>query len=48
MIKKRFICKKCNHVFEVDLYEEGEAEEKNEPTSPVRCPRCRGPVERAK
>lgn len=46
MIKKRFVCKKCNNVFEVEVYEEGEAKEKNEPTSPVKCRKCGGQVER--
>lgn len=46
MIKRRFICKGCGHKFEIDVFEEGEAEEKRLATRPIRCPRCGGAVER--
>jgi DNA-directed RNA polymerase subunit RPC12/RpoP len=46
MIKRKFVCKKCRREFVIEVYEEGEAEEKNVPTSPVRCPYCGGSVER--
>jgi DNA-directed RNA polymerase subunit RPC12/RpoP len=46
MVKRKFVCKKCHREFVVEVYEEGEAEEKRLPSSPVRCPNCGGPVER--
>ena len=46
MIKTKFICKDCGHKFELEVFEEGEAEEKRIPTRSVRCPRCGGSVER--
>jgi DNA-directed RNA polymerase subunit RPC12/RpoP len=46
MRKIRFICRKCGHKFEADVFEEGEAAEKKRPTAPIRCPKCRGPVEK--
>lgn len=42
----KFICKICGHVFVIPVLEPGEAEEKRIPASPVRCPKCAGPVER--
>jgi DNA-directed RNA polymerase subunit RPC12/RpoP len=47
MVRKKFICKKCGYKFEVDVFEEGEAEEKGRPTRPVRCPKCDGSVEKS-
>jgi DNA-directed RNA polymerase subunit RPC12/RpoP len=47
MKKRKFVCKKCRREFVVEVYEEGEAEEKRIHGSPVRCPYCGGPVERA-
>jgi DNA-directed RNA polymerase subunit RPC12/RpoP len=47
MIKRKFVCKKCRREFILEVCEEGEAEEKKVPTSPVRCPHCGGPVVRA-
>ncbi len=46
MKKGRFICKKCGNKFQMEVFEPGEAEEKQRPTQPVRCPECGGPVER--
>jgi len=46
MVKARFICKNCGYKFEVEIFEEGKAEEKRLPSSPVRCKKCGGPVER--
>jgi len=46
MVKIRFICRKCGFKFEVDVFEEGEAEEKKRSSRPVRCLKCGGPVER--
>ena len=47
MKKAKFKCKRCGNVFVVEIFEPGEAEEKRRSTSPVYCPECRGPVERA-
>ena len=46
MKKVKFICRKCGNKFVIDVFEPGEAEERRKPSSPVRCPECRGPVER--
>jgi DNA-directed RNA polymerase subunit RPC12/RpoP len=46
MVKRKFICKNCGYKFEIEVFEEGEAEEKRVSTQPVRCPRCGGKVER--
>lgn len=46
MIRRKCICKKCGHKFEIDVFEPGEAEEKRMPSGPVRCPKCGGPVEK--
>jgi len=46
MVKRKFICRKCGYKFEVDIFEEGEAEDKRRPSYPVRCLKCGGPVER--
>jgi transposase-like protein len=47
MTKRKFVCKKCRSEFVIEVYEEGEAEEKRVPTYPVRCPRCgSGSIER--
>jgi len=46
MIKRRFACTQCRREFIVEVFEEGEAQEKRIPTFPVRCPYCGGPVER--
>jgi len=46
MVRRKFICKKCRYKFEVDVFEEGEAEEKRKPWRSVKCPKCGGPVER--
>jgi len=44
MRKVRFICKACGYKFEAEVFESGEAMEKQLPSSPIRCPKCRGPV----
>lgn len=46
MIRVRFICKRCGHKFETDVFEPGEAKEKRLPSSPIRCPKCRGEVDK--
>jgi DNA-directed RNA polymerase subunit RPC12/RpoP len=47
MIRVRLICRRCGERFEKDVHEPGEAEQKKQPSYPVRCPKCGGPVERA-
>ena len=42
----RFICTKCGHKFAVEVFEEGEAEDKGMRGSPVSCPKCGGQAER--
>ena len=44
MKKKRFMCKKCGKKFEIKVFEEGEAEDKNLRAYPIKCPQCGGPV----
>ena len=41
MRERKFRCKNCGKIFIVQVFEEGEAEEKGLPSSPVRCPRCK-------
>ena len=40
MVVKRYQCLNCGHRFESEVFEKGEAEAKNIPTQPVRCPKC--------
>ena len=40
MKKQRFVCKNCGCRFVVEVLEEGEAEERRLPASPVRCREC--------
>ena len=40
MVKARFICKKCGQKFTVEIFEEGEAQEKRLSAAAVRCPNC--------
>lgn len=40
MKKQRFICRDCGCKFVVEVLEEGEAEERRLPTSPIRCKDC--------
>ena len=40
MVKAKFICKKCGRKFTVEIFEEGEAQEKRFSGSLVRCPHC--------
>jgi len=40
MKKQRFICQNCREVFEVEIFEPGEAEEKRIRPVPVKCPKC--------
>lgn len=47
MIKMKFVCKRCGHTFEIEIFENGEAEQKGKLSSTVRCPKCRGFVEKA-
>ncbi len=46
MKKAKFRCKKCGNEFVVEIFEPGEAQATRKPSAPVRCPKCRGPVER--
>jgi len=46
MRKIRLICKRCGCKFEKEVFEEGEAREKNLRSSPINCPECGGPVEK--
>lgn len=41
MRRRRFICRQCGCKFEVNVFEEGEAEERRRPSGPVRCEKCR-------
>lgn len=40
MKKQKYVCKDCGCEFIIEIFEQGEAEEKRLPTSPVRCKRC--------
>jgi len=40
MREVRFICRKCGERFTKNILEEGEAEDKELPYGPVRCPKC--------
>jgi len=42
MVKRKYICKRCGKTFVVEVFEEGEAEEKGLRGSPVTCPNCGG------
>jgi RNase P subunit RPR2 len=44
MVKKRFICDRCQESFVIEVFERGEAESKNVRSVPARCPKCGGPV----
>jgi len=44
--RAKFICKRCGHKFELEVFEPGEAEEKRLSTSPVQCPECGGTVDK--
>jgi transposase-like protein len=44
MVKKRFICDRCQESFVVEVLEPGEAERKKARPVPIRCPKCGGPV----
>ena len=48
MIKRRFICHKCERTFMIEVLEPGEAESRRVRPVAVRCPQCGGPVELAK
>jgi ribosomal protein S27AE len=44
MIKRKFICIKCDYTFEVDISEEEEKiKERKTPRDPIVCPRCGNP-----
>ena len=40
MVKKRFRCLNRGHKFEAEVFERGETVAKQQPSGPVRCPRC--------
>jgi hypothetical protein len=44
MVKRRFICDRCQKSFVVEVLEPGEAERKRLRPSPISCPDCHGPV----
>ena len=44
MIKRRFICDRCEESFVIEVFEPGEAERKKLRPAPVRCPKCGGAV----
>lgn len=41
MREKRFRCLKCNFVFVKEVFEPGEAKDKNIQSVPVQCPKCK-------
>jgi hypothetical protein len=45
MVKKRFICRRCEESFLLEVLEPGEAESRKLRPVPVRCPKCGGPVQ---
>ncbi len=47
MIEVNMICERCGFRFRAKIFEPGEAERKEAPKAPVRCPECGGPVRRA-
>lgn len=48
MVKRKFFCKGCKRTFVVEVFVEGEAQDKGLHSSPVRCPYCDGQqIERA-
>lgn len=44
MVKKRFVCERCEQSFVIEVLEPGEAEHKRVRPAPVTCPKCGGPV----
>ena len=44
MVRKRFVCERCEESFVVEVLEPGEADRKRVRPVPVRCPKCGGPV----
>lgn len=38
------VCQRCGNKFRIKIFEPGEAEKKQAPSAPVRCPECGGPV----
>lgn len=40
MITKKFRCRNCGKEFRRDVFEAGEAQRKQQPSSPVHCPEC--------
>ncbi|MFA5356937.1 MAG: hypothetical protein WC301_06010 [Candidatus Omnitrophota bacterium] len=46
MIRMKFVCKRCGYKFETEVFENGEAEEERKIAYTVRCPKCRGYVEK--
>lgn len=41
MIKKKYVCMRCEAKFELEIFEPGEAQKKNTPAYRVGCPNCR-------
>ena len=44
MVKRKYVCKRCGKTFVIEVFEQGEAEEKKLRGRPVTCPDCGGPV----
>jgi len=47
MVKRKYYCKRCKKKFVLEVFEEGEAQDKGLPGYPVRCPDCGGQIEPA-
>ena len=45
MVKRNFFCKRCRETFVIEVFEEGEAQDKGLRGSPARCPECGGHIE---
>jgi DNA-directed RNA polymerase subunit RPC12/RpoP len=44
VIEVVFLCVSCGNRFRTKVFEPGEAEKKQAPKTPVRCPECGGPA----
>ncbi len=42
MVKRKYVCKRCGKTFVVEVFEEGEAQDKGLRGSRVTCPQCGG------
>lgn len=41
MLLQQFKCQQCNHRFEAEVLDKEEPRERNLPSHPLRCPKCR-------